>query len=135
MMRTHTFSGATSREVLQKVKHALGDDALILSNRAVHGGIEVVALCASDARPADAQPVQAPLRLPAQPAPFDSAGASIHETSAAPAVVSAAQTPAALAPLASPAPWSVHPAIRTERSAPLPTTTTAAPTNAAFDGI
>jgi flagellar biosynthesis GTPase FlhF len=32
-MRTHRFVGATSREVLHKVKQALGDDALILSNR------------------------------------------------------------------------------------------------------
>jgi len=47
-MRTQTFTGATSREVLQKVRQALGDDALILSNRACEGGmIEVVALAAS----------------------------------------------------------------------------------------
>jgi flagellar biosynthesis protein FlhF len=45
----HSFSGATSREVLQKVKQALGDDALIVSNREVDGGIEVVALAATDA--------------------------------------------------------------------------------------
>jgi flagellar biosynthesis protein FlhF len=49
MMRMHSFSGATSREVLQKVKQALGDDALIVSNREVAGGIEVVALAATDA--------------------------------------------------------------------------------------
>lgn len=46
-MKTHTFTGATSREVLHKVKQALGDDALILSNRACSGGIEVVALAAA----------------------------------------------------------------------------------------
>jgi flagellar biosynthesis protein FlhF len=45
----HTFSGATSREVLQKVKQALGDDALILSNKEVEGVIEVVALAAAEA--------------------------------------------------------------------------------------
>jgi flagellar biosynthesis protein FlhF len=44
----HSFSGATSREVLQKVKEALGDDALILSNREVAGVIEVVAVAASE---------------------------------------------------------------------------------------
>ena len=49
MMRMHSFSGTTSREVLQKVKQALGDDALILSNREVAGGIEVVALAAAEA--------------------------------------------------------------------------------------
>lgn len=47
-MRTQIFTGATSREVLHKVKEALGDDALILSNRARDGVIEVVALAASD---------------------------------------------------------------------------------------
>jgi flagellar biosynthesis protein FlhF len=46
-MRTQTFTGATSREVLQKVKQALGEDALILSNRARDGEIEVVALAAA----------------------------------------------------------------------------------------
>ena len=48
-MRMHTFSGTTSREVLQKVKQALGDDALILSNKEVDGVIEVVALAAAEA--------------------------------------------------------------------------------------
>lgn len=88
-MRTHTFSGATSREVLHKVKHALGDDALILSNRAVHDGIEVVALAACDAKPADAQPLRAapaapvaaeapiPLAPPAPAAPPAASAGSI----------------------------------------------------------
>jgi flagellar biosynthesis protein FlhF len=49
MMRMHSFSGTTSREVLQKVKQALGDDALIISNREVDGRIEVVALAAAEA--------------------------------------------------------------------------------------
>jgi len=82
-MRTHTFSGATSREVLQKVKHALGDDALILSNRAIPGGIEVVALAASDAKPAGALPLPiAALPEPAVHAPalFDFARAYAQDT-------------------------------------------------------
>ena len=87
-MRTHTFSGTTSREVLHKVKHALGDDALILSNRAVHGGIEVVALSASDARPAAAQPVHAP---------------RVAEVLAAPAIAAAPEAPVVFAPPSAPA--------------------------------
>ncbi|MDB5903731.1 MAG: flhF [Betaproteobacteria bacterium] len=47
-MRTHRFVGATSREVLHKVKQALGDDALILSNRTHDGGIEIVAAAAAE---------------------------------------------------------------------------------------
>ena len=58
-MRTHIFTGNTSREVLHKVKQALGDDALILSNRARDGAIEVVALAARDL----AAPGGAPLAL------------------------------------------------------------------------
>ena len=41
------FVGSTSREVLQKVKKALGDDALIVANRSCPGGIEITALAAS----------------------------------------------------------------------------------------
>lgn len=55
-MRMHSFSGATSREVLQKVKEALGDDALILSNREVAGVIEVVAVAANEVSVAAAAP-------------------------------------------------------------------------------
>ncbi len=64
MMKVQSFSGATSREVLQKVKEAFGDDALILSNREVAGGIEVVALPASEAKLAAAkpEPVTSPIR-------------------------------------------------------------------------
>jgi len=42
-MKMHRFTGLTSRDVLRKVRDLLGDDALILSNRAVPGGIEVIA--------------------------------------------------------------------------------------------
>ncbi len=42
-MKMHRFTGLTSRDVLRKVRDQLGDDALILSNRAVPGGIEVIA--------------------------------------------------------------------------------------------
>lgn len=43
-MNPRTFSGKTSREVLQKVKQAFGPDALIVSNRPYDGGIEVTAM-------------------------------------------------------------------------------------------
>jgi flagellar biosynthesis protein FlhF len=47
-MMPRTFSGATSREVLRKVRDALGDDAVIVSNVAVENGIEITALAASE---------------------------------------------------------------------------------------
>jgi flagellar biosynthesis protein FlhF len=64
----HSFSGATSREVLQKVKEALGDDALILSNKEVAGIIEVVAVAANDVSlaPSAAQPSM-PVERPWRP--------------------------------------------------------------------
>ncbi len=43
-MSPRKFIGKTSREVLQKVKQALGPDAIIVSNRPIEGGIEVTAI-------------------------------------------------------------------------------------------
>ncbi len=47
-MTPQTFFGATSREVLQKVKKALGEDALIVANRSCAGGMEITALAAAE---------------------------------------------------------------------------------------
>jgi flagellar biosynthesis protein FlhF len=47
-MTPQRFVGSTSREVLRKVKQALGDDALIVNNRSCAEGIEVTALAAHD---------------------------------------------------------------------------------------
>ncbi len=45
-MSAKKFVGATSREVLHKVRRALGDDAVIIANRAVGNVIEVLAMSA-----------------------------------------------------------------------------------------
>ena len=69
-MTPSKFVGSSSREVLQKVKKALGDDALIVSNRSCPGGIEIMALAASAM--ANMQPVRAAAPEPvarAAPAP------------------------------------------------------------------
>lgn len=72
-MKMHRFTGLTSRDVLRKVRDQLGDDALILSNRAVPGGIEVIA--ASDTHldalvdPHSTAP-KAAQRRPVAPAPI-----------------------------------------------------------------
>jgi flagellar biosynthesis protein FlhF len=47
-MRTHKFFGTTSREVLAKVKQALGDDAIIVSNRQYNGRIEIMAAAGNE---------------------------------------------------------------------------------------
>ena len=54
------FVGSTSREVLQKVKKALGDDALIVANRSCPGGIEITALAAGQFKDELATPAPAP---------------------------------------------------------------------------
>ena len=47
-MKMHRFSGTTSREVLAKVKQALGEDAIIISNRAQNGRIEIMAAASTE---------------------------------------------------------------------------------------
>ena len=63
-MMPRTFTGATSREVLRKVRVALGDDAVIVSNVSVAGGIEITAL-AGDDMPGAERSVTAALPAPA----------------------------------------------------------------------
>jgi flagellar biosynthesis protein FlhF len=46
-MNARKFVGATSREVLYKVRRALGEDALIIANHTVAEGVEVLAVPAS----------------------------------------------------------------------------------------
>jgi flagellar biosynthesis protein FlhF len=48
-MNVKKFTAATSREALRKVRDALGPDAVILSNRAVDGAVEILALASDDA--------------------------------------------------------------------------------------
>ncbi|MFN0302506.1 MAG: flagellar biosynthesis protein FlhF [Burkholderiales bacterium] len=47
-MKPKKFVAATTRAALTKVREALGDDAVILSNRATHNGVEVVAIAESE---------------------------------------------------------------------------------------
>ena len=47
-MNVRKFIAATAREALHKVKELLGPDAIILSNRAIPGGVEIRAVAASD---------------------------------------------------------------------------------------
>lgn len=47
-MKPRTFLAETSREALRQVKDALGADAVILANRRVEGGVEIVALAGQE---------------------------------------------------------------------------------------
>lgn len=47
-MNVKKFTAATSREALRRVRDALGPDAVILSNRAIENGVEILALANDD---------------------------------------------------------------------------------------
>jgi len=47
-MNVRKFVAVSARDALRKVKELLGPDAIILSNRAVPGGVEIMAVAASD---------------------------------------------------------------------------------------
>ena len=47
-MKIRKFFAGSSREALRQVREALGPDAVVLSNRAVDGGVELVALAEND---------------------------------------------------------------------------------------
>ena len=75
-MNVKKFTAPTSREALRKVREALGPDAVILSNRAADGGVEILALANDDAAslamPAAGSPMAAPEpQLELAPQAFD----------------------------------------------------------------
>ena len=47
-MNVRKFIAATTRDALRKVKETLGPDAIILSNRGIPGGVEIMAVAARD---------------------------------------------------------------------------------------
>lgn len=47
-MNVQKFTASSAREALRQVRDALGADAVILSNRSVPGGVEIVALASED---------------------------------------------------------------------------------------
>ena len=55
-MNIRRFFGKNAREALAQVKQALGEDAIIVANRSVNGGTEIMAMLESDV---DSQPSQA----------------------------------------------------------------------------
>ncbi|HLU15776.1 MAG TPA: flagellar biosynthesis protein FlhF [Burkholderiaceae bacterium] len=68
-MNISRFFGSTNREALRQVRLALGPDALIVSNRRVNGGVEILAADPTSAA-SEAEP---PARVNVQSAPAPSA--------------------------------------------------------------
>lgn len=75
MVKVNRYVGKTAREALAQVKAELGPDAVVLSNRAVEGGVEIVAMPAEQMGELSAtvrqarEPAPAPAPAPARSAP------------------------------------------------------------------
>ncbi|MEB2317807.1 MAG: flagellar biosynthesis protein FlhF [Pseudomonadota bacterium] len=68
-MRTQRFFGATAREALARVKTSLGEDAVILRNRRVDGGVEILATTDADWSQDEAMAPSGPTRHASADAP------------------------------------------------------------------
>ena len=73
-MNVRKFIAANARDALRKVKETLGNDAIILSNRGVPGGVEIMAVAARDMAmivptPVSAEPPAPVERRPVAPPP------------------------------------------------------------------
>ncbi|MDR2614054.1 MAG: flagellar biosynthesis protein FlhF [Candidatus Accumulibacter sp.] len=112
-MNVRKFVALTTREALRKVKELLGPDAIILSNRAVPCGVEIMAVAASDME----------MMLPAEGRPTESRSGgegddyTVRLSSSSSSSARAATRPAAREN-ASPPPLSPRPMPRIERPAP-----------------
>jgi flagellar biosynthesis protein FlhF len=71
-MNVKKFTAPTSRDALRKVRESLGPDAVILSNRQIEGGVEILALANDDAA---SLAMPAPHSPMAEPAPSLDLGA------------------------------------------------------------
>jgi flagellar biosynthesis protein FlhF len=72
-MNVKRYFAPTAREALRKLKAELGADAIVLSNRAVEGGVEIVALPADAVGALQAATRPAPVPCAAESAPRDRA--------------------------------------------------------------
>ncbi len=85
-MNVRKFIAVNAREALRKVKETLGPDAIILSNRGVPGGVEIMAVAARDMAmivpPVEEKPRQV---APERPAPMLSGDDDYHVSLSRPA--------------------------------------------------
>jgi flagellar biosynthesis protein FlhF len=89
-MNVKKFVAASSREAWRNVRETLGPDAVILSNRTVEGGVEILAM-ANEEMSTLATPALAtkPKRPPARPAAPESSAEDEASSSVAPAAAAA----------------------------------------------
>lgn len=113
-MNISRFFGLTNREAMRQVRLALGPDALIVSNRRVSGGVEILATDPTSVPITDVPPLSAPRQagtpLPGQAAPMQpQAGAAAQATMQPPIQPQRPATPQAGQPPASHRPPAASP--------------------------
>lgn len=132
-MNVKKFTAPTSREALRKVREALGPDAVILSNRAVDGTVEILALAGDDAAALAPHSADSPMSAPAPQLelPGSVAPAFVPLAPAAPAPTGYEPAPALVAQPAAPVvratPRPAPAAPRAAAPAPAPAPAPAAP--------
>ncbi|WP_342119130.1 flagellar biosynthesis protein FlhF [Pseudoduganella sp. OTU4001] len=111
-MNVKKFTAPTSREALRKVREALGPDAVILSNRAVDGAVEILALAGDDAASLAPHSADSPMSAPAPQLelPTTVAPAFVPPMEATPALVAQPVAPVVRATTPRPAPRAAAPA-------------------------
>lgn len=78
-MTVNRFFGVTARDCLRRVKDALGPDAVVISNRAVENGVEIVAM-SPESLDAISQQMQPKARNPATPSPLSTPTKPLSKT-------------------------------------------------------
>lgn len=120
-MKISRFFGVNSREVMRQVRQVLGPDALIVSNRSVDGGVEVLATvdgafedAASETPQRETAGYAAPAVDARQPAPTSSpfGGAAVQPSMAPPSAMQQPVHPAMQQPM--------HAATPSPMQAPMP---------------
>lgn len=120
-MKISRFFGVNSREVMRQVRQVLGPDALIVSNRSVDGGVEVLATvdgafedAASETPQRETAGYAAPAVDARQPAPTSSpfGGAAVQQPMARPSAMQQPVHPAMQQPM--------HAATPSPMQAPMP---------------
>ena len=87
-MNVRKFIGATARDALRKVKETLGADAIILSNRSIPGGVEIMAVAAREMETIVPPPASVLANVEREPEKLPIAS----EASSAPAALNNART-------------------------------------------
>lgn len=100
-MNVKKFIAVNAREALRKVKESLGSDAIILSNRGVAGGVEIMAVAARDMAmivPTASRDEQARPAIPRATAPYVAMSDDDYTVSLTPPVARATVAPSMAAP-------------------------------------